>query len=128
MCITVHAMGWLVMTPSHLPGALDGGPGVACHFKEIPMSHVIVAYYALCPLSILRNGHVSCQCHYDFQADVVVTKAYVALSNLRNAHVTLSILKFEGHLLPWIDSYSIQSFRNWRSYVTSRVRYRAPPS
>ena len=59
------------------------------------MSHVLVAYFSLCPLSILRNSHV--RCHYGFQPNVVVTKAYVALSNLRNAHVTMSILKVEGH-------------------------------
>ena len=46
------------------------------------MSHVSVAYYSPCPLSNLRNGHVTC--HYLLGPHVAVSKVYVALSNLRN--------------------------------------------
>ena len=57
--------------------------------------HVSVAKEFPCPLSNLRNGHVPC--HYLFGAHVAVTKVHVALSNLRNKPVTLSILGVKGH-------------------------------
>ena len=59
------------------------------------MSHVSVAYNSPCPLSILRNSYVTC--HYLFRPHVNVVKVHVALSNLRNGHVALSILGVKGH-------------------------------
>ena len=54
------------------------------------MSHVSVAQYCPCPLSNLRNGHV--QCHYLVGPHVADANVHVALSNLRNGYVALSIL------------------------------------
>ena len=42
-------------------------------------------------MSNLRTAHFPCQ--YIFTAHTIVTKAHVALLNLRNVHVTLSNLK-----------------------------------
>ena len=71
--------------------------GVLMLHAKMPMMHALVAYFSLCPLSILCKGQVSC--HYLCQANVNVTrlKVYVALSNLRNAHVALSIVRVTGH-------------------------------
>ena len=49
----------------------------------------------MCPLLIFLNANVSCL--YPFQANPIVTKTCVALSNLRNTYVALSILRVEGH-------------------------------
>ena len=38
-------------------------------------------------------------CHCLFGAHVAVTKVHVALSNLRNSHVALSILGVRGHTI-----------------------------
>ena len=46
-------------------------------------------------LSNLRNGHDPC--HYFFGPHVAVSKVHVALSNLRNSQVALSILGVKGH-------------------------------
>ena len=66
-------------------------------------------------MSVLRNGYVACicrfkfllssvnsknghvPCHLFFGPHVSITKVHVALSNLRDSHVTLSILGVKGH-------------------------------
>ena len=48
-------------------GPLMGAPNVACRFKEMAMSPVVILefscrfYDSLCHLSILRNGNVPCR-------------------------------------------------------------------
>ena len=103
MVLTCPLYQSLVTTPRP-PGALDGGGAtyVACLFKEMVMLHVSVAQYR--PLSNLRN---TCTNATTFLlVNVAVAKAYVALSNLRNGQVTLSISGVEGHPSP-IPQWSV---------------------
>ena len=76
------------------------------------MSHVFVAHFPLCPMLILRNPHVPC--HFIFQANVVILKACVTLSSLRNAHVTLSILRVEGHTIITMENRAEVWGPGWR--------------
>ena len=55
------------------------------HYSETALNHPCLSL----------NANVSCL--YPFQANPIVTKTCVALSNLRNTYVALSILRVEGH-------------------------------
>ena len=84
----------------------------------------LVAFSPLCPVSILRY-------HFIFQANVVVTKACIALSNLRNPHVPLSTMKAKGHIISHetvktsdtfsaqgIHKFSATLYTRWPSYLS----------
>ena len=68
--------------------------------------------------SILSNPFVPC--HYIPQANV--TKTHVAPSNLRNHHVTLSSLRFDGHIMVHVYSCDCLASTRWdqNPAVTSR--------
>ena len=75
------------------------------------MSHVnlrndnVTCFYRLIlPLSYVDYYHVPCHYMYLFLPYITVAKAHVALLNLRNCHVALSILGSKDHRGRWCGS------------------------
>ena len=64
------------------------------------MSHVSVSYFPQSHMSNLRNDCVPC---YNIVSHMphVTTKALCRVSNLRNAHIALSILGVKGAVIGW---------------------------
>ena len=77
-------------------GPLMEVPNVACHFLEIAMSHVSVAYFPQCHMSNLRNDYVPC--HYICKPQCCMSLTPCHMSNIRNDHVALLILGVKGHI------------------------------
>ena len=76
-------------------GGGGGGGMLPVELKKTPMSHVSIAKERPSPLSILRNGPVTC--HYNFKASCRVIEPSCRMSNLRNGHVVMSNLAVQTH-------------------------------
>ena len=97
MPLSMYFKDWWAHLVSRLRGAFDRGSCcrisiLRCH---IFLSHIIS--HVTCPIQEKKDMSLYVLALYMFWPYVAVAKVYVALSNLRNGHVTLSVLGVKGH-------------------------------
>ena len=80
----------------NVSGALDGGS--KCRMSILRNSNIACSCYLFYPMSYVEFKNTLCHMSLYFFATFACHQALCRMSNLRNAHVALSILGVKGHV------------------------------